>query len=121
MFSDRLTGARNPARLPTTIQSRRIRCAPIGWWGGTQFHCTIARPPRQRPDFSPRPPPGAHIIEGMRNLCALALLLFAAVVSPAAGPTTKLNIVVKTQGGHPIDRASVVVKCLDRSVSKLGK
>src|SRR5215472_13710517 len=29
MFSDRFTGARNPARLPTTIQSRRIRCAPI--------------------------------------------------------------------------------------------
>jgi hypothetical protein len=57
----------------------------------------------------------------MRNLCALALLLLAAVVSPAAGPTTKLHIVVKTQGGHPIDRASVVVKCLDRSVTKLGK
>src|ERR1700733_4634399 len=28
-FSDRFTGARNPARLPTTIQSRRIRCAPL--------------------------------------------------------------------------------------------
>jgi len=28
-FSDRFTGARNPARLPTPIQSRRIRCAPI--------------------------------------------------------------------------------------------
>ena len=27
--SDRLTGARNPARLSTTIQSRRIRCAPF--------------------------------------------------------------------------------------------
>ncbi len=27
-FSDRLTGARNPARLPTSIRSRRIRCAP---------------------------------------------------------------------------------------------
>ena len=27
--SDRLTGARNPARLPITIQSRRIRCAPF--------------------------------------------------------------------------------------------
>ena len=34
-FSDRFTGARNPARLPTTIQSRRIRCAPTFgsvWW-----------------------------------------------------------------------------------------
>ena len=29
MFSDRFTGARNPARLPTTIRSRRIRYAPI--------------------------------------------------------------------------------------------
>src|SRR6476646_5823489 len=29
MFSDRFTGARNPARLPTTIQSRRIRFAPL--------------------------------------------------------------------------------------------
>ena len=28
-FSDRLTGARNPARLTTMIQSRRIRCAPF--------------------------------------------------------------------------------------------
>ena len=34
-FSDRFTGARNPARLPTTIQSRRIRCAPL-------FHSMIA-------------------------------------------------------------------------------
>ena len=29
LVSDRFTGARNPARLPTTIQSRRIRFAPI--------------------------------------------------------------------------------------------
>ena len=28
-FSDRFTGARNPARLSTTIQSRRNRCAPF--------------------------------------------------------------------------------------------
>jgi hypothetical protein len=27
-FSDRLTGARNPARLRIAIQSRRIRCSP---------------------------------------------------------------------------------------------
>src|SRR6185312_11198042 len=27
-FSDRFTGARNPTRLPITIQSRRNRCAP---------------------------------------------------------------------------------------------
>ncbi len=35
-FSDRLTGARNPARLPTTIRSRRIRCAPF------RFHSTTS-------------------------------------------------------------------------------
>jgi hypothetical protein len=29
LFSDRFTGARNPTRLHTTIQSRRNRCAPI--------------------------------------------------------------------------------------------
>jgi hypothetical protein len=57
----------------------------------------------------------------MRKLCALAFLLLGALVLQAAGPTTKLNIVVKTQGGHPVDRASVVVKCLGRSVAKLGK
>ena len=34
-FSDRFTGARNPARLSTTIQSRRIRCAPLS------LHLTI--------------------------------------------------------------------------------
>src|SRR5207247_2533076 len=34
-FSDRFTGARNPARLPTTIQSRRIRCAPTRVLVGT--------------------------------------------------------------------------------------
>src|ERR1700691_4997841 len=28
-FSDRLTGARNPARLSIAIQSRRSRCAPM--------------------------------------------------------------------------------------------
>ena len=57
----------------------------------------------------------------MRNLCALTILLLASAASYAAGPTTKLNIVVKTQGGKPIDRASVIVKCLSRSVAKLGK
>ena len=56
----------------------------------------------------------------MRILYAFALLLAAAVVQ-AAGPTTQLNINVKTQAGHPIDRASVIVKCLGRSVVKLGK
>jgi Carboxypeptidase regulatory-like domain len=46
---------------------------------------------------------------------ALAAGLFAA-------PMTKLNIVVKTQGGKPIDRASVVVRFVEgHSIVKLGK
>ena len=39
-----------------------------------------------------------------------------------AGETTKLTIDVKTQGGKPIDRASVVVRFLEgRSIVKLGR
>lgn len=35
---------------------------------------------------------------------------------------TKLNITVKTQGGKPIDRASVIVRFIEgRSIVKLGK
>ena len=50
-----------------------------------------------------------------------AVLLLAAAVGWAA-PMTKLNIVVKSQGGHPVDRASVVVKFVQgHSIVKLGK
>ncbi len=44
-------------------------------------------------------------------LCFLflpALLLWIPTLHAAA--TTKLNIVVKTQGGHPVDRAEVIVR-----------
>ncbi len=35
---------------------------------------------------------------------------------------TKLNITVKTHGGHPVDRASVVVRFVEgHSIVKLGK
>ena len=35
---------------------------------------------------------------------------------------TRLNVVVTTQGGHPIDRASVVVRFVEgHSIFKLGK
>ena len=47
-FSDRFTGARNPARLPITIQSRRIRCAPIFAWNDLR---SIGLSPRLRYDF----------------------------------------------------------------------
>jgi hypothetical protein len=45
-----------------------------------------------------------------------ALALFSAAVALPAddtakpSDTTKLNIVVKTQGGHPVDRAEVIVR-----------
>src|ERR1700686_4232957 len=42
-FSDRFTGARNPARLPTTIRSRRIRCAPT--WANDGYYISIVTPP----------------------------------------------------------------------------
>jgi hypothetical protein len=56
------------------------------------------------------------------RVLAAAALLFCAVAAHAAAPMTKLNIVVKTQGGHPIDRASVIVRFIEgHSVVKLGK
>ena len=51
----------------------------------------------------------------------MAALLLGAVVAMSA-PMTKLSIVVKSQGGHPVDRASVVVRFVQgHSVVKLGK
>jgi hypothetical protein len=48
-----------------------------------------------------------------------ALLLGAA---PWGASMTKFNILVKTQGGHPVDRASVVVRFVQgHSIVKLGK
>jgi len=39
-----------------------------------------------------------------------------------SAPMTKINIVVKSQGGRPVDRASVVVRFVQgHSVIKLGK
>lgn len=50
------------------------------------------------------------------------LLLAAAAASAFAAPMTKINIVVKSQGGKPVDRASVVVRFVQgHSVVKLGK
>src|SRR6476661_4095158 len=49
-------------------------------------------------------------------------LLLAAVAILAAAPMTKLSIQVKTQGGRPVDRASVVVRFIQgHSIVKLGK
>src|SRR3989440_10534298 len=49
-----------------------------------------------------------------------ALLVWAAAA--IAAPMSKINISVKTQGGHPVDRASVVVRFVQgHSIVKLGK
>ncbi len=52
------------------------------------------------------------------------LALFAALSFPAAADddTTTLRIEVKTLGGSPIDRASVIIRFVEgRSIVKLGK
>src|SRR4030081_1800402 len=55
-----------------------------------------------------------------RVLLLPALLVWG--LAPHAAGMTKLNIMVKTQGGNPVDRASVVVRCVEgRSYIKLGK
>src|SRR5436190_14147428 len=117
-FCDRLTGARNPARLPTTIQSRRIRYAPtIGSANGRYYKFIL-------------PLPGtATIIEAMgerRNLLRTWFLrgLAATVLMAAAwaAPMTKINIIVKDNAGKPVDRASLIVRFVQgHSVVKLGK
>ena len=57
-------------------------------------------------------------------MAAPALLFWAIFWATAvwSAPMTKINIVVKTQGGNPVDRASVVVRFVQgHSVVKLGK
>ena len=56
----------------------------------------------------------------LRALGVPALLLLASAAH--AADMTKLDIVVKTQSGKPIDRASVIVRFVEgRSIVKLGK
>jgi len=58
----------------------------------------------------------------MRVLFQTALAVCILSASLAAAPMTKLNIVVKAQGGKPVDRASVVVRFVEgHSIVKLGK
>jgi len=53
----------------------------------------------------------------------MAVLALGALAQEDEGPPmTKLNILVTTQGGHPVDHASVVVRFVEgHSVFKLGK
>jgi hypothetical protein len=56
------------------------------------------------------------------RILLLPALFFGALGLWADAPMTKLSIAVKTQGGRPVDRASVVVRFVEgRSVIKLGK
>ena len=62
----------------------------------------------------------------MRNSAlarALRLPVLLGLAAAAWGaPMTRLNVVVKTQSGKPIDRAAVVVRFIEgHSVVKLGK
>src|SRR5690348_6649778 len=58
----------------------------------------------------------------MRSLFATAIVTCALTVAAFAAPMTKINIVVKSQGGKPVDRASVVVRFVEgHSIVKLGK
>ncbi len=58
---------------------------------------------------------------GILPAALLGILAAMGATLHAQAPTTKLSVVVKTQGGHPIDRASVVIRCMDRKLAKLGK
>jgi hypothetical protein len=60
-------------------------------------------------------------ISALPRAIALPILLLLAAAAWAAS-MTKLNVVVKTQSGRPIDRAAVVVRFVEgHSVVKLGK
>ena len=57
-----------------------------------------------------------------RGILAVFVFLVSAALSWADPPMTRLAIEVKSLGGKPIDRASVVVRFVEgRSVVKLGK
>ena len=58
----------------------------------------------------------------LRTLFARALIVAALAAAAFAAPMTKINIVVKSQSGKPVDRASVVVRFVQgHSIVKLGK
>ena len=53
---------------------------------------------------------GAIIIKDMRTRVVLLCALLVSAFALLAANTTKLKIVVKTQGGKPVDRAEVIVR-----------
>ena len=57
-----------------------------------------------------------------RVLLIAVLGVFASMASALhAAEQTKISVVVKSQAGRPIDRASVIIRCIDRKLAKLGK
>ncbi len=57
-----------------------------------------------------------------RILLVAVLGVFASTASLLhAAEQTKISVVVKTQSGRPVDRASVIIRCVDRKLVKLGK
>ena len=54
-------------------------------------------------------------------LVAVLGVLASAVSLVHAAEQTKISVVVKSQSGRPIDRASVIIRCVDRKLAKLGK
>jgi hypothetical protein len=62
-------------------------------------------------------------MRGIRNLAlCIAALLLVGVSAYADAPLTKITVQVKTQGGHPIEQAVVIVRFVKgHSVFKLGK
>jgi hypothetical protein len=52
-------------------------------------------------------------------LCLFATLLLAAAAHAAS--STRLQVLVTSQSGKPVEPPSIIVKCLDRSALKLGK
>jgi hypothetical protein len=58
----------------------------------------------------------------MRGILLLPVFLLWAAAACAAAPMTRLTIAVKSQGGKPVDRASLVVRFVEgRSYIKLGR
>jgi hypothetical protein len=59
---------------------------------------------------------------GIAIRIALFATLLLSAIEVSSAPMTKINIVVKSRAGHPVDRASVVVRFVEgHSIVKLGK
>jgi archaellum component FlaG (FlaF/FlaG flagellin family) len=64
----------------------------------------------------------SHFGLSLRTLPISAVIIAALAAGAFAAPMTKITIVVKTQSGKPVDRASLVVNFVQgHSVVKLGK